>query len=91
MHGGSSDSEDSRGVVPRAMEVVFDKMNEESEAGTGRIDLAISCLEIYQEKLFYLLQEENKTPGNATNNSSLRIRQRQNGEVWVEVIRSSVI
>lgn len=85
MHGGSSDAKETRGVVPRAMEVVFQNMRDESEAGSGRIELTISCLEIYQEKLFDLLQDENKTGGKSTSNSNLRIRQRQNGEVWVEV------
>ena len=85
MHGGGGDTEDSRGVVPRAMEVVFAQIQSEKQNGTGKIELAISCLEIYQEKLFDLLQEENKAPSHSANHSNLRIRQRQNGEVWVEV------
>jgi len=91
MHGGSSDSKDARGVVPRAMEVVFEKMNAEVEAGTGRIELMISCLEIYQEKLFDLLQDDDKSRGPAINNSNLRIRQRQNGEVWVEGLTDKTV
>lgn len=87
--GGGGDVDHSRGVVPRAMEVVFGQIQAEKQRGTARIELAISCLEIYQEKLFDLLiQDENtgRAPGNGNaNHSNLRIRQRQNGEVWVEV------
>ena len=83
MHGDSANGINARGVIPRAMEVVFGKKQEESDAGTGRIELSLSCLEIYQEKLFDLL-EDTKVLFNSTN-KNLRIRQRQNGEVWVEV------
>lgn len=88
MHGVSSEGESGRGVVPRVMEVVFAAVREEAASGTAKLELAVSCLEIYQEKLFDLLQEDSKVAGAAhmsTGNSNLRIRQRQSGEVWVEV------
>ena len=83
MHGGSADVHNSHGVVPRSMEVVFENVQREEEAGKSRIVLAMSCLEIYQEKLFDLLHDEKASLGNS--NRHLRIRQRQSGEVWVEV------
>ena len=70
--GGSGDK---RGLTPRLLEDLF----EQGESCYDRsMEMYFSCLEIYQERLYDMISEENRR------RAELRIRQHLNGDIWVE-------
>ena len=80
MHGASQGSD--RGIIPRAIESIFERV--QASKTSERVDIAMSCVEIYQEKLFDLLLTR-EDMGYGCPETPLRIRQHPDGEVWVEV------
>lgn len=79
MNGASDGS--NQGIIPRAIETIFELISSSTKHKTT---ISLSCLEIYQEKLFDLLNESaGQVPHTAE--IPLRIRQTSLGSVWVEV------
>uniref|UniRef100_A0AC34GIR3 Kinesin motor domain-containing protein n=1 Tax=Panagrolaimus sp. ES5 TaxID=591445 RepID=A0AC34GIR3_9BILA len=56
----STNSEDTRGIIPRALEEIFAKLNAQVEMKpeTFKISMKCSFLELYNEKLYDLLQDD---------------------------------
>ena len=79
MHGAGGDE---RGIIPRVIESVFETINSPEQSLKEHVDISMSCVEIYQEKLSDLLTA---APVPGVSEPSLRIRQYPGGEVWVEV------
>ena len=71
-----------QGIIPRTIHTLFEIIEQSSKI---KASLSVSCLEIYQEKLFDLLNENNSKLPNSSD-IPLRIRQTTIGSVWVEVI-----
>lgn len=69
----------NQGIIPRAIETIFELI---TLSNKYKITINLSCLEIYQEKLYDLLNETSFTFPN--NDIPLRIRQTSLGSVWVE-------
>jgi hypothetical protein len=84
MHG--TDGAD-RGIIPRVIENVFENINSPDSKNKEHVDISMSCIEIYQEKLIDLLLPSSSSGPGVTQNA-LRIRQHPGGEVWVEVSTS---
>lgn len=84
MHG--NDGINNQGIIPRTIQTLF-QLTEQSLSSSSKIKstFSISCLEIYQEKLFDLLNENISKSSNTTTDIPLRIRQTSIGSVWVEV------
>lgn len=68
------------GIVPRVADMIFAHCNE--DIATGSVEVYISFLEIYQEKLKDLLQRDQNRSSSAR---GLRIRETAKSGVWVEV------
>jgi hypothetical protein len=78
MHGSEGENQ---GIIPRAITTLCETVEYSSKM---RANMTLSCLEIYQEKLFDLLNENTSNFPN-TGDVPLRIRQTSLGSVWVEV------
>lgn len=81
MHGAVGPD---RGIIPRVIENVFENKNSPECKAKEHVDISMSCIEIYQEKLIDLLLASTSMTPTLTQNS-LRIRQHPGGEVWIEV------
>ena len=89
MHGGSGAE---AGVVPRAMEAIFaSKAGSEEEDKSWKCDIRLSCLEIYQERIYDLLSTSSASTNVSSSDEMLRIRQHSNGDVWIEGCSEAVI
>ena len=87
--------EESRGIVYRVVEELFHllpisttpisptKTTTNNNSDNNKAFMALSCLEIYQERLIDLLLPSNSN-AHLQRQRSLRIRQRPDGSVWVE-------
>lgn len=88
--------EESRGIVPRTAEAIFDKMAElQHKNGTEEeviCEMRLSVMEIYQERLKDLLSTQTSSAGGAwgqaggsmAGTANLRIREHMGGSVWVQ-------
>lgn len=87
---------DARGIVPRTMEEIFRQVAIlESKKGTEEeviVEMHLSVMEIYQERLNDLLSSQNsgfggtwgQAGGSLAGSANLRIREHTGGSVWVE-------
>lgn len=78
MHGIEGRSEEE-GIIPRTIQTLFQLIEQSTKV---KASFSVSCLEIYQEKLFDLLSENSSRLPNS--DIPLRIRQTAVGSVWVE-------
>lgn len=89
-------SGEGRGIVPRTVEEIFRHVSElECKKGTEDeviVELHLSVMEIYQERLKDLLSSQNsgfggtwgQAGGSLAGSANLRIREHTGGSVWVE-------
>jgi kinesin family protein C1 len=60
---GNVNSEEHKGIIPRSVDLIFDKTMELSSQGWN-FDIAVSCCQIYQEKIFDLLNQNSDSNKN---------------------------
>jgi hypothetical protein len=76
-------SGDNRGIIPRSMELIFQKKESLGQEEIPKtLAVRLSILEIYKEKLKDLLSVGSNNP--IPSRSSIRIREQIDGTVWVE-------
>eukprot|EP00051_Salpingoeca_urceolata_P014469 m.184198 g.184198 ORF g.184198 m.184198 type:complete len:1198 (-) comp18095_c0_seq2:232-3825(-) len=73
---------DDRGIIPRTAHEIFDYIHDAAEAASQWL-VRVSYLQIYNEKIFDLLNEHSK--------DSLRIRESADGGVYVETLTEHVV
>jgi hypothetical protein len=75
-----AEAANTQGVVPRVAEMIFARC---AEPGCGGMEVYVSFLEIYQEKLRDLLLVQKPAAATATSRG-LRIRETAKSGIWVE-------
>ena len=83
---------DNRGIIPRSMELIFQKKHHlaQDEEDPKSLNVKISVLEIYKEKLKDLLIS-NTCITSSSKRSMIRLREHINGTIWVEGLTEYVV
>jgi hypothetical protein len=76
----TSNSNNDKGIIPRSIEYIFNKINNNDNNNDTTYDIRLSIMEIYQEKLIDLLtaKDTNNKNNNNNTNTILRIREHVN-------------
>lgn len=85
---GSSNKDE--GIISRS--ILYILSYAENSSHSRKIDISLSCLELYQEKLIDLLRSSPQNqPISSYNENHLRIRQLPKGGVWIEGLEEKKI